>query len=252
MHPRVACWVACAVLSVPFAGLAQDSGERKRAMPHYRLGLENLRAEDWEKAVRAFQQAIEIDPSFEMAQYGLGRAHMGQRKYAEAVTAFSRARDLYRAQAGRQFANAHDAQRYRQDRMTEIDQMIREYQSMPQTFQVQEALRQLNERKRQIQDSLARGANITIDTSVPAYVSLSLGSALFRAGKLPEAEREYKEAIAADPKSGEAYNNLAVVYLETGRFEEADRALAAAERAGRTVHPELKKAIKERVKRGTQ
>ena len=53
---------------------------------------------------------------------------------------------------------------------------------------------------------------------VPAWVSLSLGSAYFRSGKLADAEREYKAAIDADGRSGEALNNLAVVYLETERF----------------------------------
>ena len=61
-----------------------------------------------------------------------------------------------------------------------------------------------------------------------------MGSAYFRLQQWPDAEREYKAAIAADPKSGEAFNNLAVVYLQTGRFKEADDAVKSAEKAGTT------------------
>ena len=114
--------------------------------------------------------------------------------------------------------------------------------------QTQTRLGQLQEQRRQIQLDMQRGANITIENSVPAFVSLALGSAYFRAGKFADAEREFKAAITADPKTGEAHNNLAVVYLETERFADAERAVAAAERAGYKVHPQLKKDIKDRRK----
>ena len=76
------------------------------------------------------------------------------------------------------------------------------------------------------EDIIARGANMSVTTAVPAWVSLSLGSAYFRSGRLADAEREYKATIEADRKSGEAYSNLAVVYLKTGRIAEAEDALA--------------------------
>ena len=49
---------------------------------------------------------------------------------------------------------------------------------------------------------LSAATTSTIESSVPAWVSLSLGSAYFRSGKLADAEREYKAAIAADPTIG--------------------------------------------------
>jgi Flp pilus assembly protein TadD len=83
----------------------------------------------------------------------------------------------------------------------------------------------------------------TVSTDVPAEFSLALGSAYLRSGKLPEAEREYVEAVKVNPKMGEAYNNLAVVYLNTGRINEAENAVKQAEKAGFKVHPQLKKDI---------
>ena len=225
--------------------------DRERARPHYLAGWQFMRVEAWPDAVKSFQQAIDIDPQFEDAYYSLGRAYMNTKRFAEAIAAYTRCRDLYRSYAGRQYANQQEMQRYRQDRLLEIDQIAREFQTGPQTTQTQERRRQLNEQRRQVENILQRGANITIENSVPAFVVLALGSAYFRSGNLADAEREYKASIAIDSKSGEAHNNLAVVYLETGRYADAERSVAAAEKAGFKVHPQLKQDIKDRAKRGT-
>ena len=65
-----------------------------------------MRAEAWEKAVKSFQNAIAIDPTFEVPYYGLGRAYMALKKFDFAIVAYEKCRDLYRGQAGRQFTNA--------------------------------------------------------------------------------------------------------------------------------------------------
>ncbi len=179
--------------------------------------------------------------------YGLGLASMRLKNYAEAIAAYLRCRDLYREQAGKQFSNRQDAQRYRQDRLTEIDEVIRQYQSGPQTASSQDRLRQLTQQRRDIQQYISRGNNLTVENAVPAFVHLALGSAYFRTEQWSDAEREYKTAIASDPKSGEAFNNLAVVYLQTGRAKEADEAIRSAEKAGFKVHPQLKADIKAKV-----
>ena len=93
-------------------------------------------------------------------------------------------------------------------------------------------------------DAISKGVNVNLNATVPPWVSLSLGSAYFRSGKIADAEREYKATIAADNKSGEAHNNLAVVYLETERFTEALNSINAAKKTGFKVNPELEKAIR--------
>lgn len=230
---------------------AQRNSNRDVAMKHYRSGLKSLRTEAWPEAAKFFKLAIETDGEFEMAYYGLGRASMPQKKYADAVAAYSKCWDLYLAQVGRQFTNQQEAQRSRQDRITELDDAIRSYQQGPQTAQAGEYLRQLQERKRQLQMNLQRGANLSIDATVPAFVSLALGSAYFRLQQLADAEREYKRAIEVDAKIGEAYSNLAVVYMETGRFQEAEATVKAAEKTGFKVNPMLKSDIAARKKAGS-
>jgi tetratricopeptide (TPR) repeat protein len=239
------------VLLAPAAAIGQISPERERARPHYQAGWQFMRVEAWADAATAFQQAIDVDPQFEDAYYSLGRAQMGLKKYTEAIAAYTRSRDLYRAQAGRMFSNQQEVQRYRQDRLMELDQVLRSLQTGPQTMRIQDQIRRVQEQRRQLQDYMQRGANFTIHNTVPAFVSLALGSAYFRAGKLEDAEREYKAAIDADSRTGEAHSNLAVVYMETGRLADAERAVAAAERAGHKVHPQLKKDIQARIKTGT-
>jgi hypothetical protein len=69
---------------------------------------------------------------------------------------------------------------------------------------------------------------------------------IFRANLLGEAEREYRAAIRAEPASGDAHNNLAVIEMLTGRYTDARRDLEAAEKAGVTVDPRFKRDLAEK------
>jgi len=80
-------------------------------------------------------------------------------------------------------------------------------------------------------------------TRVPAELYLALGSAYFRQGALGDAEREYVEAVQSDPRMGPAHNNLAVIYMLSGRFKEAHVALQKAEKNGFAVNPNLKRDL---------
>ena len=240
--------LALAALSVAGTAVAQATPERERARTHNRHGWELMTAESWERAASAFQQAVDIDNTFEDAYYGLGRAQIALRQYVAAIATLTTCRKLYIAQAGRHFTGQQEAQRYRQDRIVEIDEQIRQVQTMPPTSQQQNQLRQLNNQRRDIENAIARGSSMTIDATVPPWVSLSLGSAYFRAARLEDAEREFKAAIASDSRFGEAHSNLAVVYLETERFKEALTAINAAKKMGFKVNPELERVIRENAK----
>ena len=240
--------VLAAVVTLASGGAwAQPSSEREQARPHVRTAWAFMRAEAWPEAAKSFQQAIDIDEQFEDAYYGLGQARMRMKAYAEAIAAYLKCRDLYRAYAGRQFTSKQDAQRHRNDRLIEIDESIRQFQTGPQTATSQDRLRQLQEQRRQIQEYISRGANMTIENSVPAFVYVALGSAYFRTEQWADAEREFKAAIAVDPRLGAAFSNLAVLYLQTSRYKEADEAVKSAEKAGFRVHPQLKQDIKDKL-----
>jgi Flp pilus assembly protein TadD len=81
---------------------------------------------------------------------------------------------------------------------------------------------------------------------VPPYILTALGSAYFRTGAFPEAEREWREALAVDPSVGEIHNNLAVVLMLTKRFDEAEKEIQLAEKNGFRVSQGLKDDLKAR------
>ena len=96
-----------------------------------------------------------------------------------------KSRDLYIAQSSRQFVDKQEGQRHRRERLAELDDLIANLRAAtPQTFQIREQIRQLEERKRQVED-MDRAKDLTPDKQVPAYVSLSLGSAYFEKWKAP-------------------------------------------------------------------
>ena len=235
-------------LLIAVSASAQPQVDRNKARELNQLGWEYMRSEKFDNAITAFQKSVEIDPGFDMPWYGLGRAHLALKQFVSAVSALNRCKDIYVQQAGRQFTNQQEAQRYRHDRLAEIDEMIRDLQTGPQTTQRLDQLRQVQEHRRQLQEIMNRGNNMDIESTVPAWISLSLGSAYFRSGKLSEAEREFKSAAESDRRSGEALNNLAVVYLETQRFDLAKSTLDAAKKTGFKVNPELERAIREKAK----
>lgn len=217
-----------------------------RAQLHYRLGWDALRSEDWNAAVKEFQAAVDLHPKFALAYYGLGKAHMGLRRYPNAVAAFEACRDIYTAQGGARFSGQADATRARQDRMMELEELQRQFSKGPQTPQAQDTQRLIQNAMRVTQDATDRGISLNIDASAPAFVSVALGSAYFRAERIADAERAYREAIADDPRAGEAHNNLAVVYMLTGRLDDSTREVALAEKAGFRVNPQFKKDLEEK------
>ena len=247
MWVRRAIYGCIAVVMFVSAVAGQALNARERARPSYDAGLEHMRNESFDAALDSLRAAVIIDPSFEMAHYMLGRVQMMLRQYVAATNSLVKARDLFASQATEQFDNKADAQRRRRDSINELTNLINQAQQARQTPQVQEQIRQYTERRRQLEDS-DREHGISRDQAVPAFVSLSLGSAYFRSGRLSEAEQAYQAAIAADSKMGEAHNNLAVVYMETGRLTEAEKAIRAAEKAGFRVSPALKEEIKNRKK----
>ena len=228
---------------------AQVPTARDRARPSYEAGLAHMQSEAFDAAVDSFQGAIRIDPQHEMAHYMLGRVQLMLRQYVAASHSLARSRELFAAQANERFTDKQEGDRRRRDSITELEKIISQLQTQKPTPQITEMIRQYTERKRLLQD-YDRHSNMPVEQAVPGFVSLSLGSAYFRSGKLEDAEKAYLAAIATDSKMGEAHNNLAVVYMETGRLELAEKSIKNAEKAGMRVNPALKDEIAKRKNAG--
>jgi Flp pilus assembly protein TadD len=59
-----------------------------------------------------------------------------------------------------------------------------------------------------------------------------------------EAEKQWKAAVDANPRIGEAHNNLAALYLMSSQLDDAEKELKLAEKAGYPVNPRLKEDVK--------
>jgi protein O-GlcNAc transferase len=250
--PRVSALIVGVGLLLATPALAQQpvrtTANIERARVHYMRGWDNMRSESFDVAVAEFGQAIELHPQYAMAHYSLGRAYMALRRYTDAIRALTACSTLFSAEASRVFNSQLDANRQRQDRLMELQDIRSQVSKGPQTAGTQNTMSMIDNAIRMTSNAYDRGQNnIPIEIPVPSFVSLSLGSAYFRAEQFPEAERQFRAAIVADPKAGEAHNNLAVILMMKAQYTDAMAELKAAEKAGFRVNPELKDQIKSRM-----
>jgi tetratricopeptide (TPR) repeat protein len=249
--PRVAGLIIGLGLLMVSPALAQQTARPnpnvERARIHYLQGWEHMRAEAFEVAATEFGQAIELYPQYAMAHYSLGRAYMALRRYQDAIRALNACSAIFSADASKTFNNQLEANRQRQDRLMELQDLRSQVSKGPQNQGTQDSMRQIDNAIRMTNNAFDRGQNVALEIPVPSFVSLSLGSAYFRAEQFTEAERYYRAAISSDPKVGEAHNNLAVVLMMKAQYTDALAELKAAEKAGFRVNPDLKDQIKSRM-----
>lgn len=214
---------------------------RRKAIGVYREGRKAAQAQDWGRAEAAFQRAIGLFPLHVESHHALGLVYLATRRYPEAVEALEAGRRAYLS-----YAALDELRAVKDDVKTqrEIDG-LREYIAALTTGRASAAsvMEAITTTETRIQE-LQRNRRRPVDTvEVPARLSLELGVAHFRLGALVPAERHLQAALAVDPGLGEAHNNLAVIYLETGRALEARAAADRAERRGFRVNPELEERI---------
>jgi len=256
---RTAVLAVAAALSLTATAAAQSkvakSGtiEAKEANRHYQQGWDDIHAERWTDAALEFQKTLEYDPDFAEAYYSLGRAYMGDRQFLKAIDAYVKCREVYKNAGGQHFSNDLEMKRHLEDRILEYQTALSQARSSgngkgTQTQQLY--VRELQTKLTELQQAHDRSMNVSMDTSVPFYVSMSLGAAYFRSNQFADAEREYKAALDANSSSGETHNNLAVLYLMTNRPELAQNEIKAAEQTGYKVNPGLKDDVGKRLKQG--
>jgi len=220
--------------------------EIDRARRHYEAGWQLYRHEDWTGAVKEFQQAIANMPTFAEGYYALGRAELVLKHFVNAIAAFTKCRDTYVKNAGERFFDQTNGTQKLQELILEQKMVLQQLQtanSKSQTQTTQLSAKEIENKITQLELARDRNQSVVLDVSVPFYVPLSLGAAYFRSQRFSEAEREFKTAIEANGKSGEAHNNLAVLYMTTGRVDEAVAEIKLAEKTGYKVNPGLKEDL---------
>jgi tetratricopeptide (TPR) repeat protein len=236
--------LAFAIMAAPAASAQGDEIARRQAMDRYRAGQELMTSERYEQAAAEFRAAIELDPLLTLAHYGLGQSYMALKRYASAIQAFAGCRDTYVKLGAMRQTNAIDSDRRLDEEIRELEDSLNRIRTGNMKGQSENSAvalgieKRLDDLKRMRQDR-GRGER----SPVPAEVSLALGSAYYRNGQAQDAEREWVEAVRVNSRLGEAHNNLAVLYLLSGRKKEAEEAVKSAERARFRVNPQLKADI---------
>jgi tetratricopeptide (TPR) repeat protein len=216
------------------AGWAQQlTPEQMRAERHFRDGVELLTAERWEPAAEQFKAAVAIDPLMAWAHYNLGQCRLAQRRFVEAALAFEASRGAFQSLALATEGDRAARERARVDEINEINDSFKRglVLSALTRSRMEERLRTL--------ESMAN-RDLDVFRAVPAEVHLALGSAYFHQRKFDAAELQYLEAVRVNGKLGAAHNNLAALYVLTGRLDEAASAVEQAEASGFRVNPRLK------------
>jgi len=228
-----------AVLAMPVeAQKVADQQSRREALALYRTGQELMSSERFDKAVEAFSAAVAKDSLLTVAYYGLGQAYMNLQRFPSAIKAYKDCIEAMRSLHDLHQTNQFDADKQRDDQIRELRDVLQAAKGAraPTVLALEQQLRDLQNLR----------TKITGPFEPPAEVLLALGSAHFRNGERDEAEASWKGAIEANPKLGEAHNNLAVIYMQTDRLDSAGEELKQSEKAGFRVNPQFKADLKQK------
>src|SRR5262249_45078119 len=214
-----------------------DAQTRREAIQFYRTGLEFFSSEKFDRAAEEFTKATDKDPLFTLAFYQAGQSYMNLKRYASAIQAFKKCLEASSTLYALAETNRFAVEKQRDDDIHEMRESVKALQSAGHALLA-------NRADQHPADLEKQRTPLNSGYRPPAEVLLSLGSAFFRNGERAAAETEWKAAIEVNPKLGEAHNNLAVIYMTSGRFKEAEAEVKAAEKAGYRVNPQFKDDLK--------
>jgi tetratricopeptide (TPR) repeat protein len=216
--------------------------DRQTALMHLRAGQEALAVEHFDEAEREFREAIRLNPRLELAHYGLGQVFMVTKRYQQAVDAFVSCRNLFQANVVEDQDQRAMYERRLDDQIESKRDELRALQSGRIRTSSPGGIDRVRNELSQLER--LRGRSREPVGALPPFILTALGSAHFRTGAFADAEREWRQAVAVDPNIGEIHNNLAVVCMITGRYDEAEREIQLAEKAGFRVSEGLKNDVK--------
>jgi tetratricopeptide (TPR) repeat protein len=257
-RPPSEVFVVLAMLAV--AALAQEPAapdtallEKYRGvMPVLATAREHLDAGDYERAEKQLADLTRFMPDLSEAHLLLAKARYAQERYAAALSAIEKAKATFEGTAA-------DMVKVRAARVAELRE---EQTARAAAIAAAEAkLHQGNAKGTQAEIDSARQTVAVIDReiadlavvpslSIPAEYYFFHGNVLVRLRRHAEAVREYETALAILPAYSAAANNLASVFYDAGRYEDARRVIETHEANGAQVVPALKKAVDEALAAG--
>jgi Tfp pilus assembly protein PilF len=237
----VVAGVVLLAIASPVPAQVASEADRVAALELFKTGQEYLSAEQFEKAIEAFSKALQKDRLLSIADYGIGQANMNLRRYASAAKAYSDCIETMRLVHELQSRNEIETDKHRDDEVTSLRTLRASGWrglTRPAALVAEQRLRDLESQQHPTTTAFRPSAEVL----------LALGSARFRNGEPEGAEVNWKAALEVNPKYGEAHNNLAVIYMQTGRLTEAELEVKLAEKNGFGVNPQFKTDLKDRLK----
>jgi len=218
------------------------SQDISRASKLHKKGVRALQTGELERARESFNESLKILPSYPDAHIGLGQIAMGQGSFEEALNHFNAAKEGYR-ELGESLVDVQ-ARRYAdaQRQINQLQDSIRQIQSQGAGGGMLQV--NINTMENQIQQLQAiEPPNREAASEPPGEVYFYIGNALFQLNRRPEALEAWETCRDKSPKFAMVHNNLALVYMMSGRLEAAKESLAKAEELGFPVNPQFKQDL---------
>src|SRR5690348_16405998 len=123
-----------ALAALPFSPPAQAPTDQdyRKALGHFRAGMEALQTEHFEQAEEEFTAATRLDPDFDAAFYGLGQVHMRTHQYERAVRDYVACREAYTRATAAEAMGSIEADRRLRDRIDVLRDALRSPQRVAQ------------------------------------------------------------------------------------------------------------------------
>ncbi|MDY7095199.1 MAG: tetratricopeptide repeat protein [Acidobacteriota bacterium] len=209
----------------------------------YFLGHLHRTANRDDQALEAFQRSLELRPDHVAAQVRMGEVLLDQNRPEEAATRFEKALELDPENAAALFGLGQIAAG-RGETPQAVERFRRVLELNPEATSVHYPLglayRQLGD-EAAAEEQLSRRGEGEVSLQDPLMERLLLlsegyralqkeGGEAFNAGRMEDAERAFRTAVAADPLASTARVNLASVLLRRDKPEEAIQQLQIAQR----------------------
>ena len=162
---------------------------------------------EYEKAIGAYNKAIEMDRSFGWPYSNLAHTYLTMGKYAEAILLYQKSASLLKNKEEKAAA---------WNSLGNIYRHLNEYENALSAYRKADELDPQNAGQRDNMELTSLEPN-----SRNAQVWLELGNLFFKFGSYEEAADAYASAVKIDPSSGWAHSNLAMSFVFQGKYKEA-------------------------------
>lgn len=184
-------------------------------------GFQAYKARQYQRSIGLFLQALEINPTFVRAYYGLGLGYVGARKAREALQAYERAIEIDPS-----YVSAYYAQGSLLQRLKRYPESLASYKKCaeldPENYKALYGLGSVYATSeppdhQKAADAFSKAVKIKTDYAL-AYNAL--GFSLMEIGKTRQAIDALNSAVKNDPQLSESYFRLSKAHNDIGQYRE--------------------------------